>query len=832
MARRGFIVTLLVVTAISTLQSVSAQQRSTSSLADRFKAIREGWKVRSGQAEEKTQQPPQAAASSKPRRDSRLPRIDSRKLMPRDYSAARRTTPSNRNELGRNSQSLGSARVAKRPGSDSQEAREPRTLGEAYLQAPLELTSPPAREESTTFPEPDFISTRTPGDSSPTPLSKEPDSRPSPSIRRSPQSGNRYDFDPEELRRDLVDSTGKAVSERRQSGTQPRPRPLLSQQLAKTDEESELGGQAEPKSALPIDTSREDEEAGQDSSDGFRPITAGQPNTDSLAQGTPEADVSVDQERVKIAGERAFSQANQLPAQPGLGTFSATDGVSSSPGLHTDSAMTEPQSNLLVSNRMPVIISRVMGPQQILIGREATFQLTLANQSEVSANEVVARIHVPEWADVVDTIASNGIIQRAQDSSQPNTYRWQLHRLAASGKETLEVKLIPRSSRPLELGINWTYTPVGSHAIVEVQEPKLRMHVSGPDEVLFNKPQLYRLTLTNPGTGIAEEVKIDLLPPGGGDDTASTHVIGKLHPGTSKSVEVELTAREPGKLTIQASATAIGGINAEAAKEIFCRKPELEVDWRGPEQKYAGTVATYYFRVRNPGTAAADDISIGVKLPAGVEFLNASEGQVFDASRQTVSWKVSSLRPGDDYYMELKCLVNTAGTNRLEISASAADGSLSDSDYAETNVIALADLKLEVTDPKGPIPVGEEAVYEIRVRNRGTNTAEQVNIVALFSEGIDAQAVEGAQYSISDGRVTFRTIEKLAAGREVVLRIRTKANQPGTHVFRAEVLCRDLEIKLAAEETTRFFQDESLGATSDGSPYSAGRPFQDEGARY
>jgi hypothetical protein len=27
-------------------------------------------------------------------------------------------------------------------------------------------------------------------------------------------------------------------------------------------------------------------------------------------------------------------------------------------------------------------------------------------------------------------------------------------------------------------------------------------------------------------------------------------------------------------------------------------------------------------------------------------------------------------------------------------------------------------------------------------------------------------------------------------------------------VFRAEVLCRDLEIKLAAEETTRFYQDD------------------------
>ena len=63
-------------------------------------------------------------------------------------------------------------------------------------------------------------------------------------------------------------------------------------------------------------------------------------------------------------------------------------------------------------------------------------------------------------------------------------------------------------------------------------------------------------------------------------------------------------------------------------------------------------------------------------------------------------------------------------------------------------------------------------------------------------------------YTVADGRVTFKTIENRPAGREVVLRIRAHAVQPGTHVFRAEVLCRDLEIKLAAEETTRFYADD------------------------
>ena len=203
-------------------------------------------------------------------------------------------------------------------------------------------------------------------------------------------------------------------------------------------------------------------------------------------------------------------------------------------------------------------------------------------------------------------------------------------------------------------------------------------------------------------------------------------------------------------------------------------------------------------------------MKLTVSLPEGAEFVSASEGQSYDSAEGEVSWQVGTLGPGDDNYMELKCLVNTPGVNQLRIHAAASTSDLTDEKLAETNVVALADLQLQVSDPSGPVAVGEQAVYEIRVQNRGANTANEVNVVALFSEGIEPDQVEGAMYTVADGRVTFRTIEQLPAGREIVLRIRARATNAGTHVFRAEVLCRDLEIKLAAEETTRFYAEDVL----------------------
>ena len=483
--------------------------------------------------------------------------------------------------------------------------------------------------------------------------------------------------------------------------------------------------------------------------------------------------------------------------------------------------------NVLVSQQMPLISSQVIGPRKILIGRASTYRIRLSNAGQMAAKDVVATIDVPAWADVVGSVTSIGVMQRSIDSQLPNKLQWQLPELAAQQSETLDLKLIPRSGKPLALGVSWTSAPVGSQAIVEVQEPMLKMTVNGPDEVLFGKPQTYRLGLSNPGTGVAEKIVIHLYPPGGGRDRVSSHTIGDLAAGDSKSVEVMLTAREVGKLAIRAEASAMGDISTEVLREVLVRKPELEIDWRGPESKYSGTGATFYLRVRNPGTATAEGVFVEAEVPDGAELVNASGVKEVDEAERTIRWDVGSLAAGEENFMEVRFLVHRAGTNSMRLIAQSGDGQLEDAQIAQTHVIAVADLQLEVSDPKGPLALTDPAVYEIRVTNRGTNAARAVNVVAMFSDGIEPIRVEGAQHSIHDGRVAFQTIDSLPAGRDIVLRIQARAQEPGTHVFRTEVVCTDLEAKLTTEETTRYYEDDTVGE----SVYAADRAGAFDGAR-
>ena len=62
--------------------------------------------------------------------------------------------------------------------------------------------------------------------------------------------------------------------------------------------------------------------------------------------------------------------------------------------------------------------------------------------------------------------------------------------------------------------------------------------MTGPSEVQFGEKALYSVTVTNPGTGVAENVTV-MLPEVLGGERAT---LGDIEPGSQKQLTVELIA--------------------------------------------------------------------------------------------------------------------------------------------------------------------------------------------------------------------------------------------------------------------------------------------------
>ncbi len=466
----------------------------------------------------------------------------------------------------------------------------------------------------------------------------------------------------------------------------------------------------------------------------------------------------------------------------------------------------------------------------MLIGKEAQFVVKMHNAG-APANNVVVSVNIPGYVEVVSAHPSSGTTQIPVAGERAEPLEWRISRLDGKSSESLTLKLIPRKSTPLDLGVQWTFTPEASQTLVEIQEPKLAMNISGPAEILFGQSKIYKLTVSNPGNGDSENVSVTLQPIGSGSEAAPTHRLGTLRAGESKTIDVELTAHQAGALMIRAQAVGDGGLRAEAAEQVLVRRANLQVEAEAPRVKYAGTVGTFHVKLANTGNATAENVQVSAMLPPDAKYVSSTGGGRLDPQQGKVVWTVGTLQPGGQRTFALHCSLYAPGDNRMQF-LSTAEGELSAAATSATRVEALADLKLEVRDPQGPIAVGEEAVYEVHVRNRGTKAAEAIDLAVFFSEGLEASSVDGGPHDISRGQVIFKPIATLGAGESVSFRVHTLADKAGTHIFRAEVICSSLQTKLATEETTHFYGDDSpqpSPAVQDAAPNPAGDAPPTEG---
>jgi len=525
-----------------------------------------------------------------------------------------------------------------------------------------------------------------------------------------------------------------------------------------------------------------------------------QPNSTQPSDETAPAD-----EQEPSAANESEPMVNDADDRPALETTdAASDDVQSADPDATD---------VLVSGQSPVLSVVASGPRKVMIGRQAHFAVRIRNTG-ATANNVVVSINIPHYVDLAAAEPSTGTTQAPNPGERREPLEWKIPRLDADGDETLNLKLVPRKSVPLDLAMQWTFTPEASQTLVEVQEPKLAMTISGPDEVLYGQSKIYKLTVSNPGNGDTENVTVGLMPIGRSTETAANHRLGTLRPGETKTIDIELTARQAGAITIKAQAFAEGGLRADAAEQVLVRRANLRIEVAAPKVKYAGTVGTYRLKIVNAGNAVAESVQVAAMLPPEAKYISSTGNGRLDSGLGKVTWTVGTLQPGAERLFDMQCALTSPGENRTQFIAQG-EGDLSAAATLNTHVEALADLKLEVRDPQGPIAIGDDTVYEVHVRNRGTKPAEEINLTVFFSEGLEATTVDGGPNDISVGQVNFRPLATLGAGESAVFRVHARADKPGNHVFRAEVVCQSPQVKLAAEESTHFYGDDraSLDAT-------------------
>ena len=455
----------------------------------------------------------------------------------------------------------------------------------------------------------------------------------------------------------------------------------------------------------------------------------------------------------------------------------------------------------------PALQVETFGPSTIGINKPATYQVVVRNNSSSKAERILVGINMPEWVEIKNINMTSGDKEITDGKDQARLV-WTVDQVQASSTQTISITAIPRQAQVFDVGVEWTLVPRVGKSNIVVTEPKLDMNIAGPKEVRYGETALYHVTVSNPGTGTAENVVV-MLPEALGGERAT---LGDINAGKEKNFQVELLARTAGDLNLVATAAADGNLKTSADQGLIVRRAHLDISIEGPGLKYAGSVAQYNISITNSGDTVATDVVSAVALPTGVKYLSGIDSVklVEDGMR----WTVGALEPGQTRDYRINCQLDTSGDLQLEVGARGA-GELAAASACLTTVETVADLVLTVADPKGPLPTGQEVPYEIKVRNRGTKAAKGVNLVMQFSDGIEPRAATGLTNKLVPGQVFFNPIEKIDPGEELTLEVTAEALKSGTHVFRAQLTCQDSDAREVAEGTTRFFGDTIESTTTD-----------------
>lgn len=462
-------------------------------------------------------------------------------------------------------------------------------------------------------------------------------------------------------------------------------------------------------------------------------------------------------------------------------------------GSKTENQASTSKNDFRIDSVIPSLRIVTAGPDTIVVGREDVYTLALSNPHEHPIQNVEILCTIPNWVKIVGHQSTAGSTDIRHES-----FAWKIPNLPAAANEQLRLNLKPTASHPFDLQVSIAVPSNQTGKQIRIVEPKLNVSFDGPTKGSFGETQTWPLRIENQGTGIVSNVHLQVFS--NATPLASIN-LDVLAPGETRIADLELKLLDDGTLPLRAVARGDLGLVDSDEISVEIGRPVIATELHGPNIEYAGMPVEYRVRLSNSGNVDVEQVVTNIQLPHSVRYVDGlPEARVTDAG---VQFTVESLAVGQ--VMDLPFRLGFSDGGIHEISAVSSGKHAAEShNSVQTEIVASADLKLDVIDSIGPRPVGSPDEYAIHVTNRGTAAARNIRVVAVCAPEVEPIDVVTGSAAIQAGQIFFRPIEELAANHQITYRVRVRASRSGAHAFRVVVKCIEPALRLSAEESTIY----------------------------
>lgn len=334
------------------------------------------------------------------------------------------------------------------------------------------------------------------------------------------------------------------------------------------------------------------------------------------------------------------------------------------------------QASVKTKCTMPQLAIRMTSPAKVMIGQEQRVKIELRNPGSGDATGVMLFENVPQNVKHASGPALEFDIGTLKAGE---TRELELVLMAEKAGKTVNV-LSARADGNLQ---------VQQQVEFEVIAPGLTVAVDGPERRYLERPATYEVSVENPGTAPAHDVKIVTKLPKGlkfirannmGEYDATTHAVywslAELPEGERGTVELVAMPIEAGPQTLEVESKAGQGLSDQTQRQIVIdglAAIMFEVkDLEDPIE--VGGETGYEIRVVNQGTKAATNVQVSVNLPPGMQLVSA-EGETQHAEQRgaIVFEPLGQLAPKADTVYRIRAQGTAAGDQRVTVQVNTED---------------------------------------------------------------------------------------------------------------------------------------------------------------
>jgi uncharacterized repeat protein (TIGR01451 family) len=381
----------------------------------------------------------------------------------------------------------------------------------------------------------------------------------------------------------------------------------------------------------------------------------------------------------------------------------------------------------------PVVTLNIEGSQVVPSGQPVVYKLTVRNVSAARAHNVVLKVTPPKNTEKVSAEPAPTHDKDTADQL------WEFKTLEPGQTRTVELSYKPKGETD-EVKIQArVQIDFGRGMITQVAPPMLTVKKEGPEKLVQNEAQTYRVTIKNTGRVTVRDIEVkDVLVKGlvhddrersrgtvDGRLTSSverdgldrTWSIAALAPGQSQTFEYRVRARDLGKLSSTVMVKAPGVVK-QTSFETEVMTAELGLSVTGPpgDKGVVGTAALYRVVVQNKGSADLKNVVVRALFPPDMRPTRATnQGQSF---KDSVQWVFKDLKSGEAKELTLGLTTSSPGLRKIQFVAKGDKGQERRQEVP-TEFAGMPNPDWDATGP-GTASVNKKLTYQVTVSNRGT----------------------------------------------------------------------------------------------------------------